>query len=150
MNRNFRGKDKHSGEWVYGFIIPIGDGVLIHTNHNGVMPELPSGGVFCLYNKDLKAVIPESVGQFTGGFDCEGKAIYEGDIVELPYSGDKGIVEWNNEMSVYHIRFHNRMTNIIPLFHRSTDIDETNTRFDLKVISNIIDHPDMMKGGCHE
>lgn len=40
-------------------------------------------------------VIPETVGQFTGLTDKNGKKIFEGDIVESP-NGTQGFIEWQN------------------------------------------------------
>ena len=40
-------------------------------------------------------VIPETVGQFTGLCDKNGRKIFEGDIVESP-NGTQGFIEWQN------------------------------------------------------
>ncbi len=84
----FRGQDIETGEWLYGDLI----------QRMGYMPS-----VMFPYESNSKvhysecAVKRETVGQFTGLTDKNGKEIYEGDIVKCNNGvfSFKGIVQWD-------------------------------------------------------
>ena len=67
----FRGRDIETGEYVYGDLIQRNDKTLIHER----------GTIAAKY------VEPDSVAQFTDGYDEDGNEVYEGDIVEADYFG---------------------------------------------------------------
>ena len=78
----FRGKRVDNGEWTEGYFFKSWYKVFLLWGMTGDCPN-------------MEEVVPETVGQFTGLCDKNGKKIFEGDIVESP-NGTQGFIEWQN------------------------------------------------------
>ena len=78
----FRGKRVDNGKWTEGYFFKSWYKVFLLWGMTGDCPN-------------MEEVVPETVGQFTGLCDKNGKKIFEGDIVESP-NGTQGFIEWQN------------------------------------------------------
>ena len=88
-------------------------------------------------------VILETVGQFTGLLDKNGKEIYEGDMIRSYDSENNPIIHsisWDNKKACY-------VATMLqyPLLGGSIDKDWID-EFEKEVIGNIFDNPELLKG----
>lgn len=124
----FRGKRLDNGEWIEGDLLRM-------NGHWFIFPDPAPGGI------DKYEVDPATVGEFTGLKDKNGKEIYEGDVMEIPET------EFNAEI-IGRVLFEEDAYYIIPLrgghlwgLHWSL------RKHDAKIIGNIHDNPELLKGG---
>lgn len=125
----FRGKDKEN-KWHYGYVdaTMYKHIVVINTDDGGSQFE----------------VQPDTVGEFTGLCDANGKPIYEGDIVA---HNDKpiGIVIWHsNGYFCINVGFDIKERDSIPIgqYFEWCYLRENKNTF--SVIGNIHDNPEMI------
>lgn len=125
----FRGKRLDNGEWVYG---------------NFCMDALEQTRGLCgldgfirRYNTDTKRmemyeVDRETIGQYTGLVDKNGRRIFEGDIVK---SIETGVVQFFPEHSAFMVWC--KFSNEVGFLYECTSIAE--------VIGNIHDNPELLE-----
>lgn len=141
----FRGKRKDNGEWIKGFFAQSGEKTYIIVD-NDIMVGYVT----------MKEVFPDTIGQYTGLTDKNGKKIFEGDIVKNEWCFIKGnsIVRFgeyksldsSNDYQCGHLGFY--------LEHIS-DFDKRIVRRDImyfankcEIIGNIHDNPELVKEVC--
>ena len=127
----FRGKIANNKEWVEGGIIPLDtdSGYVFIAEPFLSASTLP---VYDIIKHHTHLVIPETVGQYTGLTDKNGKKIFEGDIVA--YRGDEyGVIVYDKKTARFCVEFD----------VWSTDFDHLYGK-EIEVIGNIHDNPELI------
>ena len=127
----FRGKTI-DGDWTYGYYVftPKRTGAFGQTISS---VDFDRHYILTMKFNIVKEVIPETVGQYTGLEDSNGKKIFEGDIVKEGCNGLIGVVVWCNSLGTY------RLAN----FGEDYAIKEA--PFEWEIISNIHDNPELLE-----
>ena len=126
----FRGKTKQ-GEWVIGYY--VGKSSLDEV---AILPP-PNVNYDIGYINDSECYycIADTLGQFTGLYDCDGKEIYEGDILDF------------NGLTV-EVRFVRGAFAFLVNGYLDDELyGDCRTDLFAKVIGNIHDNPEQLKGG---
>lgn len=138
----FRGKRVDNGEWVEGYYA-------CESNHACFANELKYHHYIfkdVFFDWDLGGlenyeVIPETVGQYTGLCDKNGKKIFEGDIV-------KGMFRFGSPVKAV-VKFQDGAFGLA-WFRGSVQFDAFTSicNVTFEVIGNIHDNPELLKGGA--
>jgi uncharacterized phage protein (TIGR01671 family) len=120
----FRAKLALGGKWLYGSLLRLPDGrYTIYTPDKEASTSCP-------------VIRPDTIGQFTGLRDADGKEIYEGDVIE---SG-QGIRHC--------IKYDDTQAQFIACGKHSVECGVNDTwiaRFHKRVIGNIHDNPELLE-----
>lgn len=136
----FRGKRIANGKWVSGYYVVrkrpyfkdkgadfehiICDNLVIDDKQ--FVDTIP-----ITYSVD-----PETVGQYTGMTDKNGRKIFEGDTVWNSYDEDYGKVEWDNDMAKFIITFSTFTVDFDNVYGEELEID-----------GNVYDNPEHLERG---
>lgn len=131
----FRGKRVRDGEWIYGSHIHLNIGKdYIGEGQTWIGTLRPC----------MDEVVPETVGQYTGLTDKNGKKIFEGDVVQTAkYGKDSGTGCNFAGKDTFLVCFEDCgfcLRNKWRRFNLRADTD-------YEAIGNIYDNPELMEGG---
>lgn len=128
----FRGKSIDGKEWLYGDLVSSADekrfAILVNDKES----------------YDECEVDPETVGQFTGLMDKNGAEIYEGDIIGCHNPRIKHLIFYNEKQGRYMAALNGDIEND---FVGVCGLDDSRWNGSKKVIGNIYDNPELLKGG---
>lgn len=139
----FRGKRVDNGEWVEGNFIKDNWGDTYGELIYGILQdrEAPAG----LAGWIPKRVLPETVGEYTGLTDKNGKKIFEGDILQDKF-GQIKIVDYCNEWGAFRACFVKALNDegkIVATVGGASFVGTIWRKYE--VIGNIHDNPELLK-----
>lgn len=144
----FRGKDPDDGRWYTGNYMALSETTYCfssdydlhpdNTKHYIVFDQMTDWG---LPNRHMQATVdPNTVGQFTGQTDKNGKRIFEGDIVKFKRTDALG---WTRSRIGKVLYYDN-----LPIFYilaTTGDAWDWVVCEEIEVVGNIYDNPELLE-----
>lgn len=156
MNREilFKAKRKDNGEWVEGAVLPACNGAYIATSFLEGDSDEPL--IVAAYE-----VVPETVCQYTGLTDRDGKKIWENDILRGHGNDDDLAKVVFGEFNVIDVETHEKVDRVIGWHTKviETDVlskcepfclpmpltDSYIKRCEYEVVKNVFDNPELLE-----
>ena len=139
----FRGK-AITGKWIYGYYEKYNGGSYINLQTD----RLNSGGYPI---REFIEVIPETVGQYTGLTNRNGKKIFEGDIVKEEYEVFVSARAKEKRVKIGYVEYESNSLCCGYYAYFWNDKEKWRGNFAIhcgcEVIGNIHDNPELLKGG---
>lgn len=127
-------------EWVYGSLLTD------YKSHNHDNRKITAIAYFDGFQR-IAEVIPETVGQFTGLSDKNGKEIYEGDIVEFTaYTKFREQSENRTKVVTYSCEPNGRVGFTPMVWH--TDVEDGYYNYEIeniRIIGNVHENPELLE-----
>lgn len=150
----FRGKRVDNGEWVEGFyyIATSGyagsDEVIGKPCHMITTGRWQASGAYGERNELAEhKVIPESISEFTGLCDKNGKRVYEGDIV-VAHITQNALTHTEKYKGIYEVKYHDKYCYFYLAKQKNNILFDGNWRYflrEIEVIGNIHDNPKLLE-----
>ena len=144
----FRGKRTDNGTWTCGYLFCIWERKYLCWGTTNNVPN-------------MKEVLPETVCQFTGLYDKNGRKIFEGDILQCNNNpidlvkvvyGNFGVIDVETETAVdnvigwhYEVIPTDKLSKVEPFCLPMPITEFYINRCTMVVIGNICDNPELMK-----
>ena len=144
----FRGKRPDNGEWVYGRGLQqckdeLGNEIVaIFKDVVKSEKYIKKEGRYTLYYAPVKA---ETLGQYTGLTDKDGREIYEGDILQYIGKRKDNMKKVYRRKVVFHEGMFALLSKELPAYSALNYHYMEDGRFAWSVIGNIHDNPELIK-----
>lgn len=160
----FRAKQVDTGEWLYGDLLqPNYERFLKNKDIGNFLDEYKISILEKDFIRNDYVIDPETIGQYAGTVDIDGKEIYEGDIVQDMYmyksqlefvkqgreteeqaenyrkSGEIGVVEFCKDGRLVSSEFDDKF--FVGSGYKADNVDLTCC----KIIGNIYENPELLK-----
>lgn len=133
----FRGKRLQGGNWVEGYFFKSDINKRERESGKATLIFTPDCDTFIMVPECHNSfmVVSDTVGQYTGLKDKNGKKIFEGDIVKSIETKETGVVQFFPEHSAFMVWC--KSSNEVGFLYECTSIAE--------VIGNIHDNPELLE-----
>lgn len=133
-----RGKRVDNNEWIEGYYVHYDDIIDNHNDDCDYIIEKHNGGNFVFHE-----VVPETVGEFMGLTDRNGKKVFKGDIVDYKGMPKTYMIDFHEDFLHCSLFYYDKeLKNIY-----YSGIVHKNDGKSIEVIGNIHDNPELLQEG---